>query len=140
MKAYKKAQTRLEKAVNLKAKEIAMNFKMHNRIKCVPKNTAFISLNDHKSNFRVAAPCCLINSCKSELGKISKIILESVNMVLVEIWNANQWKNTDMIISWFKSIERKPHCIFIQFVAMEFYPSITEKILNDAITFGKEYM
>ena len=95
-KGYKKAPTCLEKAVNLEAKEIAVISKMDDQIRCVPKHTTFIAPKDHKSNFRVATPCCLINPCKSELDKISKIILENVNMALVEIWTNGK---TDIIFN-----------------------------------------
>ena len=69
------------------------------------KNNAFVTLNDHKQNFRSVAPCHLINRCKSELGKISKIILENISKTLIEKLNVNQWKNTETVIHWFKSIE-----------------------------------
>ena len=45
-----------------------------------------------------------------------------------------------MVINWFKSIEQKSKCFFIQFDVIEFYPSITEKILEDVIVFAKEHM
>lgn len=83
VKGCKKAPTCLEKAVKLEAKEIAIISKMDDQIRYVPKHDKFIAPKDCKSNFRVATPCCLINPCKSELDKISKIILENVNMALV---------------------------------------------------------
>ena len=48
----------------------------------------------------------------------------------------NQWKNTNNVIEWF---ENKPNCTFIQFDIKEFYPSITEEILNTAITFARSH-
>ena len=44
-----------------------------------------------------------------------------------------------MVIHWFKSIEQKLKCFFIQFDLIEFYPSVTEKIL-DVIVFAKQHM
>ena len=58
---------------------------------CKKKN-AFVALKDHKQNFRSATQCRLINPCKSELGKISKIILENINKTLIKKLNANQWR------------------------------------------------
>ena len=75
-KTYRKAPPRLEKAINLEAKEIAQNINLDNRIECIAKNNAFLTLKDHKQNFRSATPCRLINPFKSQLGKISKIILK----------------------------------------------------------------
>ena len=66
------------------------------------KNNAFVTQEDHKQNFRSATPCYL-NPCKSELGKISKIILEKT---LTEKLNVNQWKNTETVIHWFKSMSK----------------------------------
>ena len=102
-KTYRKAPPRLEKAINLEAKEIAQNINLDDRI---AKNKVFVTLKDHKQNFRSATPCRLINPCKSELGKISKIILENINKTLIEKLNVNQWKNTETVINWFKSVEQ----------------------------------
>ena len=79
------------------------------------KNNAFVTSKDHKQNFRSVTRCCLINPCKSELGKISKIILENINKALIEKLNVNEWKNIDMVIHWFKSVVQKSKCCFIQF-------------------------
>ena len=97
-------------------------------------------MEGHKQNFSSATPCRLINPCKSELGKISKIILENINKTHTEKLNVNQWKNTEMVIHWFKSIDQKSKCFFIQFDIIEFYPSITEKFLKDVIVFAKQNM
>ena len=99
-KTYGKASPRLEKAFNLESKEIAKNINLDDHIECIAKSNAFVALKDHKQNFRSATQCRLINPCKSELGKISKIILENINKTLVKKLNANQWrkKNTEMDI------------------------------------------
>ena len=56
---------------------------------------------------------------------------------IIEKLNFNQWKNTETVIHWFKSIEQKSRCLFIQFDGLEFYPSITEKSLEEVIVFAK---
>ena len=83
------------------------------------KNPAFITLKDHKINFRTSTPCRLLNPCKSELGKISKLILANL---------------------FFSSITNKLHCAFIQLDIMEFYPSITETILDNPLSFAKQHV
>ena len=80
-----------------------------------------------------------LSPCKSELGKISKIILENIKKALIEKLNVNQWKNTETVIHWFKSIEQKSRCFFILFDVIEFYPSINEKILEEVIIFAKQH-
>ena len=70
-------------------------FNLDNRIECIVKNNGFLTLKDHKQNFRLATPCHLINPCKSEFGKMSKVILKNDNKSLIEKLNVNQWKNTN---------------------------------------------
>ena len=64
--------------------------------------------------------------------------MENINKTLIEKLNVKQWKNTETVIHWFKSIEQKSRCFFIQFVIIEFYPSITEKILEKVIIFANQ--
>ena len=106
-KSYKKLPTRLEKSINLQAKEIAAGIKTDDRIEYMAKAPAYITLKDHKDNFRSAHPCRLINPCKSEIRKISKSILENINRNLVKLLQVNQWRNLESVIKWFYSIESK---------------------------------
>ena len=139
-KSYKKLPTRLEKSVNLEAKEIAAGVKLDDRIEYMAKASAYITLKDHKDNFRSAHPCRLINPCKSEIGKISKSILENINRNLLKLLQVNQWRNSESVIKWFYSIENKSQCKFIQLDIAEFYPSISEEILDNAILFAQQYI
>ena len=52
----------------------------------------------------------------------------------------NQWKSTKNATDWFKKIDSKKDCIFIQFDIKEFYPGISESILGKAINFAKEFI
>ena len=90
------------------AKQIAKNIKLYDQIVCTAKSSAFITLEDpQKKKFRTSTPCRLLNPCKSELGKISKLILEKANKYLADLLSLNQWKNSDMVINWFSSIKNK---------------------------------
>ena len=104
------------------------------------KVPTYITLKDHKDNFRSAHPCRLINPCKSEIGKISKSILENINRNLLKLLQVNQWRNSESVIKWFYSIENKSQCKFIQLDITEFYPSISEEILDNAILFPQQYI
>ena len=55
------------------------------------KKGCFIILKEHKPNFISNPKSCLLNPEKNELGKIATKV--------------NQWKNTNDVISWFKSIK-----------------------------------
>ena len=53
--------------------------------------------------------------------------------------NFNQWKNTTAVMNWFKSIENKQRSSFICFDIEEFYPSISQDLLNKALDFASDY-
>ena len=119
-KAYKKSTERLEKSINLEAKNIAKKLDLAERVECLAKKPALITLKDHKENFQASLPCRLINPSKSELGKVSKVKLEKINQTLIKHLDVNQWKNSSSVIEWFKGIENKKDCIFIKFDIREF--------------------
>ena len=66
--------------------------------------------------------------------------MKKINKTLTKKLTVNQWKNTEMVIHWFKSRLQKSKCFFIQFDIREFYPSITEKIGEDVIVYPKQNM
>ena len=65
------------------------------------------------------------------------MILDKVNKVIIESTNLNQWKNTDIVIKWFKTIENKRETSFIIFDIESFYPSISPELFNKSIDFAK---
>ena len=50
-KTYQKASDKLEKAINMKAKNVAKSNKLAERIHHLPRSEIFITLKDHKDNF-----------------------------------------------------------------------------------------
>ena len=70
-----KLDDRIEQAAEQKAFNIALNILYH---KEALYEKAFIMLKDHKPNFPNNIKCRLINSAKSNLGKISKQILQKL--------------------------------------------------------------
>ena len=99
----------------MEAKHISKKLELDNRIECLAKNTALISLKDHKPNFRSSLPCRLINPSKSNISKISKSILDKVNQILRNKLQFNLWKNSENVIDRFKKIENKNNYVFIKF-------------------------
>ena len=79
----------------------------------------------------------LLHPAKNELGRISKAILDNINLNLRNTTEANQWKNTKNIISWFKSIKNKQNCKFILFDIKDFYPTITKELLSKCLSFAE---
>ena len=139
-KTYKKANDHLYNQINEEAKSIASNLGLDNRIESLAKSEAFITLKDHKENFHSKPTCRLINPAKSEIGKISKSILDTINTDLRKILHYNQWKNTRSVIEWFNNVKDKHLCTFIQLDIKDFYPSITPDILDNAISFAKQHV
>ena len=124
----------------MEAKHIATNLELSDRIECIAKSPSFVTLKDHKDNFRSNPTCRLINPSKNELGKVSKKLVENINCSIIEKLKLNQWKNTDAVLSWFDNISEKRNCKFVQFDIKDFYPSITENILNNAFDFAKQHV
>ena len=71
---------------------------------------AFITLKDHKENFKSNQKCCLLNASKSEMGIVSKKYLESIISKLISKLQYNQWGSTSTIIEWFEPIKNKVKC------------------------------
>ena len=72
------------------------------------ENNCFFTLKDHKDNFANNPQVRLIDPAKNELGKISKVILDKINLAIREHFSFNQWKNTQNVIDWFNEIPRPP--------------------------------
>ena len=73
------------------------------------KRPEFITLKDHKENFKSNQKCCLINASKSEMGIVSKKYLENISK-LISKFHYNQWGSTSTVIEWFKAIKNKVKC------------------------------
>ena len=86
---------------------------------------AFVLLKDHKPNFATNLPCRLINPSKSDVGRVSKKILEKLTAQLRTSSSVNQWRSTGEVISWFKTNCTPGHVQFLQFDIESFYPSIS---------------
>ena len=78
-----------------------------------------------------------MNPAKNDVGRISKNILDKINVNLRNSLHLNQWKNTLEVIDWFKGIDNKQCYKFIVFDIKDFYPSISKELLTDALTFAE---
>ena len=63
----------------MKPKHIAEQLKLDGRIEQAAEQKAFLALKDHKPNFSKNIKCRLIKPAKSNLGRISKQILQKIN-------------------------------------------------------------
>ena len=82
-KTYKKVSLNTATSIKLEAKEITRRLDLNDRVNTTAKREAFITLKNHKPNFANNPTCHLINPAKSEIGKISKKILDRVNNIYI---------------------------------------------------------
>ena len=126
-KTYKKPNKNKVNRINSEAKTIAEKLELDDRIQQLQETEAFILVKDLKEGFPNSPSFRLINPSKSEIGKISKHILDKINILdksLLINTKLNQWKNTPDAISWFQNISDKNRPSFVNFDVGNFYPSI----------------
>ena len=88
----------------------ASKLKLEDQIQILDDNDAYIFIKDHKEGFPDKISCRLINPSKTDIGKISKQILDKVNTSILEKTKVNQWKITSSVIEWYYNIKRKDQC------------------------------
>ena len=139
-KTYRKSDIETYDSINREAKKFAEKFNVADRAECMAPTNAFITLKDHKANFENNPKCRLINPAKSEIGRISKIFIESANSKIREKSKLLQWRDSSSVINWFNDIKEKNKCCFVQFDIADFYPSISKDLLQKAIRHAKKYV
>ena len=95
-------------------------------------------MKDHKQNFKNNPKVRLINPVKNEIDLISKNILDKITHRLRESLRINQWKDTSEVTEWFLKNPDKNGYKFAIFEIKDFYLSISEKLLPNALNFTKE--
>ena len=138
-KTYKKPDSKVAEKLNAQSARIAVHLNLDDRIEKLAEKEAFITLKDHKPTFNNHPTCHLINPSKSEIGVISKQILDDINTAIINKTQINQWKNTSSVLKWFNGLQHKETLSFICFDVCDFYPSITEKLLCKALDFANSY-
>jgi len=90
----------------------------------------------HKANCITNPTCRLINPTKPEIGRVSKQLLDKINSMINSKLGLNQWKSTSAVLHWFNNLTTTNRHFFIVFDIVEFYPSISSKLLSDALDFA----
>jgi hypothetical protein len=139
-KDYSKSAATIDQKISTVDKQIAEKLSLDDRIPVSAKKQAYITLKDHKPNFINRPTCRLINPSKSNLGIISKRILEKINSSVRAQSQLNQWRSTQDVIGWFNSLTDKNAYSFICFDICDFYPSITSELLDQALVFAQKYL
>ena len=137
---YKNSTKKTERRVNCEGIKYAKETNILDKVGVNGTADCFITLKDHKVNFLYHPKIRLINPAKNEIGRISKQILDQINSKLCEILQVNEWKNTASVIEWFKKIKSKSSHKFLIFDIKDFYPSIKEDLLIEALEFAKQHV
>ena len=135
-RTYNKFTKRKLHAVNKQAKKIAEKLNIDDRIEKIQETEAYVTVKDHKKGFPNHPSFRLINPSKSDIGRISKKILDKINQRVIQETKVNQWKNTNTVIAWFKSLPDKSCLSFVNFDIESFYPSISLNLFQQAIDFA----
>ena len=122
-KAYKKSNRNRENDINLDTKIIAQNLIIDDQVEKMQETEAFLPTKDHEEGFPHMLFFRLINSSKSDIGKINKSV--------------NKSKNTSQVITSFKNIKSKKASSFVHFNVENFYPSIWIDLFTYAISYAK---
>ena len=138
-KDYKKAAKGTTAKINAEAATIASGLELDDRIEALAERKAFITMKDHKEDFESNPKFRLINPCKTNLGRVSKCILQDHIETIKAKTGLNLMKNTAGVLKWFKSIQCSDRAKFIKFDIETYYPSISEELLAKAIEFARGY-
>ena len=136
---YKRSDRQSVQATNMEAKIIAQNLELSDRMEVLAEIPAYITLKDHKENFRSHPTCRLINPAKGQIGIVSKQVLDRINGEVLKATKVNQWKNSGAVIHWFNSITTRQNSTFISFDIVNFYPTITKDLMLKALQFAKRF-
>ena len=120
-------------------KSIAKKLHIENRLRPTIEKPAFITIKDHKENFENNMKCRLINPTKSENARVSKYILDRINTDIRSKCKLSQWKNTKGVINWFSQLRQKNKLTFLAFDIIDFYPSISDELLNKSIEWTRKH-
>ena len=97
-KTCKKSNKARVNSINKDTKKLDEKLKTADRLERMEESEAYITVKDHKENFPHKPSFRLINPSKSELGKVSKRILDNINKYIIEHTKVNQWKNSASVM------------------------------------------
>ena len=86
-KSYKVGGDVAIQVIDQEAKHIAARLGISERVETIAYKKAFITLKDHKPGFWANPACRLINPAKSEIGIVSKKIVDGINSKITYLFN-----------------------------------------------------
>ena len=136
---YKKEKHKTAASIVNECKSIAKKLHIENRLRPTIEKPAFITIKDHKENFENNMKCRLINPTKTEIGRVSKYILDRINTDIRSKCKLNQYKKPKDVINWFSQLRQKNKLTFLAFDIIYFYPSISDELLNNSIELARKH-
>ena len=112
---------------------------LDDRIMATQARPARVTLKDHKPHFQEDPKVRLINPTKPDLQVISRHILSRIIKDVRTKTKYKQWINSDSVISWFSELPNKDRLKFLSFDVVSMYPSISEKLLQNALQFASQH-
>ena len=88
-KTYKTTNKNTPDSITSINKKIAQDLRLDDCIEFSASRDVFITVNDHKPDFINNPTYRLINPTKSEIGIISKHILDNINEEIIKVTKAN---------------------------------------------------
>ena len=89
-KTYKKCNTNKSNSINFKIKQIASKLNIDDCVQKLDENKAYVTIKDHKEGFPDKISCRIINPSKTDIGKVSKQILDRVSNTMLVKNKVNQ--------------------------------------------------
>ena len=128
--------------INKDIGNFASKLHINDRLGKFQKKDAYILFKDHKPNFINKLQTRLINPSKTELGKISKNIIQNIVTNVREANHSNLWRNSLDTIEWFRGIKKKTKVklALYNLTSLTFIRPYQKKILIDSINYAKEYI
>ena len=125
--------------MNYEAREIATDLQLDHLMEGISKAQAYPLVKDHKKDWPSVVSVRLINPSKSDMGKVSKHILQRIVKTVKSRTGAKLWQDSKETITWFKQLKNKDKLTFLQFDIVSYYPTINEKLLRNALSYAEKY-
>ena len=132
-KEYKKAAKEDLRRATEHQKKIVAKYDLEDRVMATQARPARVTLKDTKPHFQEDPKTRLINPTKPDLQVISRHILSKIVKDVRSKTKFQQWINSDNVISWFSGLPNKDRLKFVCFDVVSMYPSISEKLLRNAL-------
>ena len=107
-----------------KSVTMAKDLNLENRMTKHTTNNCYVTFKDHKDEFMDRMPCRLINPAKSDFQKVSKAILDEINVEIRNCTSLNQSKNTQAVLIGSKPLKIKSHSNSSSLMFVSFNPRL----------------